>query len=214
MELLKWQQPAFCVVHGVYLPSKDPGHFHCPTWPVVHPWFWLLLLCYVKLPSKKGTQSAGWTVQAKLQLYLWLGLSKHKKELLTGLPAGYEDILQLQKACQQQCSPPPAIIYTGECPSYRWVLLVTWPWQDFLIRLERAPWFSVFPFKDLCDRRPYLVQHQLCLKWAGNQAIILGQWYSAKFYEGPTFSMTGAQGPGAKFFLVKTVYFYFALTAA
>ncbi|KAK2155008.1 hypothetical protein LSH36_251g03028 [Paralvinella palmiformis] len=68
---------------------------------------------FLKLPGKKGTGPTGWAVQAKLQMYLWLGLSKHKKELLKGLPAGYEDTPQIRRACRIVGSPPPSIKYTG-----------------------------------------------------------------------------------------------------
>ncbi|TKS76098.1 Otoferlin Fer-1-like protein 2 [Collichthys lucidus] len=47
---------------------------------------------FLKLPGKKGFGPAGWTVQAKLELYLWLGLNKQRKDFLNGLPNGFEEI--------------------------------------------------------------------------------------------------------------------------
>uniref|UniRef100_A0A3B3WXK2 C2 domain-containing protein n=1 Tax=Poecilia mexicana TaxID=48701 RepID=A0A3B3WXK2_9TELE len=47
---------------------------------------------FLKLPGKKGFGPAGWTVQAKLELYLWLGLNKSRKDFLHGLPNGFEEI--------------------------------------------------------------------------------------------------------------------------
>ncbi|XP_054877385.1 otoferlin isoform X5 [Poeciliopsis prolifica] len=47
---------------------------------------------FLKLPGKKGFGPAGWTVQAKLELYLWLGLNKSRKDFLNGLPNGFEEI--------------------------------------------------------------------------------------------------------------------------
>uniref|UniRef100_A0A3B3TKD2 Otoferlin n=1 Tax=Poecilia latipinna TaxID=48699 RepID=A0A3B3TKD2_9TELE len=47
---------------------------------------------FLKLPGKKGFGPAGWTVQAKLELYLWLGLNKSRKNFLHGLPNGFEEI--------------------------------------------------------------------------------------------------------------------------
>uniref|UniRef100_A0AAQ5XME6 C2 domain-containing protein n=1 Tax=Amphiprion ocellaris TaxID=80972 RepID=A0AAQ5XME6_AMPOC len=47
---------------------------------------------FLKLPGKKGFGHAGWTVQAKLELYLWLGLNKQRKDFLTGLPNGFEEL--------------------------------------------------------------------------------------------------------------------------
>uniref|UniRef100_A0A671Z415 Otoferlin n=1 Tax=Sparus aurata TaxID=8175 RepID=A0A671Z415_SPAAU len=34
---------------------------------------------------------AGWTVQSKIEIYLWLGLSKQRKDYLCGLPNGFEE---------------------------------------------------------------------------------------------------------------------------
>ena len=39
----------------------------------------------LQLPGKRGLGVAGWQIQAKLQLYLWLGLIKHKATVTTGL---------------------------------------------------------------------------------------------------------------------------------
>uniref|UniRef100_A0A7N6BSD7 C2 domain-containing protein n=1 Tax=Anabas testudineus TaxID=64144 RepID=A0A7N6BSD7_ANATE len=47
---------------------------------------------FLKLPGKKSFGPAGWTVQAKLELYLWLGLNKQRKDFLSGLPNGFEEI--------------------------------------------------------------------------------------------------------------------------
>uniref|UniRef100_A0A6Q2YPV7 C2 domain-containing protein n=1 Tax=Esox lucius TaxID=8010 RepID=A0A6Q2YPV7_ESOLU len=41
---------------------------------------------------RKGFGPAGWTVQAKMEMYLWLGLNKQKKDFLSGLPNGFEEI--------------------------------------------------------------------------------------------------------------------------
>ncbi|KAK2849906.1 hypothetical protein Q7C36_008689 [Tachysurus vachellii] len=43
---------------------------------------------FLKPPSKRG--SVGWTVQAKLDVYLWLGNSKEMSHMLENLPAGFE----------------------------------------------------------------------------------------------------------------------------
>ena len=37
----------------------------------------------LKLPGKRGVGPGGWQIQAKLQIYLWLGLIKHKHKLAT-----------------------------------------------------------------------------------------------------------------------------------
>ncbi|XP_063087260.1 otoferlin isoform X2 [Cavia porcellus] len=66
---------------------------------------------FLKLPGKRGFGSAGWTVQAKLELYLWLGLSKQRKDFLCGLPCGFEEV----KAAQDlglHSFPPISLVYT------------------------------------------------------------------------------------------------------
>ncbi|XP_071147847.1 otoferlin-like isoform X5 [Mytilus edulis] len=67
---------------------------------------------FLKLPGKKATSVAGWVIQAKVQLYLWLGLTKHKKDFLTGLPGGYDQNSLMQIANKPQGVPPPFIHFT------------------------------------------------------------------------------------------------------
>ncbi|XP_035699842.1 otoferlin-like [Branchiostoma floridae] len=66
---------------------------------------------FLKLPGKRGTGPSGWTIQAKLQLYLWLGLNKHKKDFLGGLPKGYEQTKAIQSAGRLQSVPPVTLKY-------------------------------------------------------------------------------------------------------
>uniref|UniRef100_A0A3Q2DM59 Otoferlin n=1 Tax=Cyprinodon variegatus TaxID=28743 RepID=A0A3Q2DM59_CYPVA len=63
---------------------------------------------FLKLPGKKGFGHAGWTVQAKLELYLWLGLNKNRKEFLNGLPNGFEEIKATKTG---QSVPPVTLVY-------------------------------------------------------------------------------------------------------
>ncbi|XP_068610034.1 otoferlin [Brachionichthys hirsutus] len=60
---------------------------------------------FLKLPGKKGFGSAGWTVQAKLELYLWLGLSKQRTDVLHGLPNGFEETRAAR------AGPPVSLVY-------------------------------------------------------------------------------------------------------
>uniref|UniRef100_A0A8C4M411 Otoferlin n=1 Tax=Equus asinus asinus TaxID=83772 RepID=A0A8C4M411_EQUAS len=66
---------------------------------------------FLKLPGKRGFGSAGWTVQAKLELYLWLGLSKQRKDFLCGLPCGFEEVKAAQ-GLGLHSFPPISLIYT------------------------------------------------------------------------------------------------------
>lgn len=72
-----------------------------------------LLLCSLQLPGKKGTGPTGWAIQCKLQMYLWLGVAKHKKEVLKGLPGGYEDTAPLRRVQRIVGTPPNTVNYIG-----------------------------------------------------------------------------------------------------
>uniref|UniRef100_A0A7N8YL02 Otoferlin n=1 Tax=Mastacembelus armatus TaxID=205130 RepID=A0A7N8YL02_9TELE len=58
-----------------------------------------------KIPGKKGFGPAGWTVQSKIEIYLWLGLNKQRKDYLSGLPNGFEEN-KLSKGPGLPSSPP------------------------------------------------------------------------------------------------------------
>lgn len=69
--------------------------------------------CSLQLPGKKGFGHAGWTVQAKLEIYLWLGLNKQRKDFLSGLPSGFEE----NKAAKEigiQAVPPISLVYNSK----------------------------------------------------------------------------------------------------
>uniref|UniRef100_A0A3Q3K7P7 C2 domain-containing protein n=1 Tax=Monopterus albus TaxID=43700 RepID=A0A3Q3K7P7_MONAL len=62
------------------------------------------------IPGKKGFGPAGWTVQSKIEIYLWLGLNKQRKDYLRGLPNGYEEN-KLSKGPGLPSSPPISLTY-------------------------------------------------------------------------------------------------------
>ncbi|XP_056017603.1 otoferlin-like isoform X2 [Ostrea edulis] len=66
----------------------------------------------LRLPGKKATGQSGWGIQAKLHMYLWLGLSKHKKDFLNGLPKGYDESRMVQIANKPHSVPPEFIHYS------------------------------------------------------------------------------------------------------
>nr|CAD7193654.1 unnamed protein product [Timema douglasi] len=66
---------------------------------------------FLKLPGKKGIGPSGWSIQAKLQVYMWLGLLKHKKNFVNGLPKGYEVSHELRNAERPRAMPPSTIHY-------------------------------------------------------------------------------------------------------
>lgn len=51
-----------------------------------------------KLPGKQATVPAGWNVQAKLAVYIWLGVIKHKQYFFAGLPKGFDMSQELRNA--------------------------------------------------------------------------------------------------------------------
>ncbi|KAJ3613666.1 hypothetical protein NHX12_019912 [Muraenolepis orangiensis] len=63
---------------------------------------------FLRIPGKKGFGPAGWTVQAKLEVYLWLGLSRQRKDYLSGLPNGFEE----NKLSRPGMPPSPPISLT------------------------------------------------------------------------------------------------------
>nr|CAD7590206.1 unnamed protein product [Timema genevievae] len=66
---------------------------------------------FLKLPGKKGIGPSGWSIQAKLQVYMWLGLLKHKKNFVNGLPKGYEVSHELRNVERPRAMPPSTIHY-------------------------------------------------------------------------------------------------------
>ncbi|XP_058234536.1 otoferlin isoform X1 [Hemibagrus wyckioides] len=67
---------------------------------------------FLRLPGKKSFGPAGWTVQAKMELYLWLGLNKQRKDFLSGLPSGFEENKAV-KGTGLQSVPPINLVYNS-----------------------------------------------------------------------------------------------------
>lgn len=69
------------------------------------------LIMLVKLPGKKRFGPSGWAIQTKLQIYMWLGILKHKKYFIQGLPKGYEMSHELRNIDRLRALPPTVIHY-------------------------------------------------------------------------------------------------------
>ena len=67
----------------------------------------IILIFFKQLPGKKSLTPAGWGIQAKLEIYFWLGLQKNNRDFLIGLPNGYTTIRN------NPTLPPTSIKYTG-----------------------------------------------------------------------------------------------------
>ncbi|XP_047105001.1 otoferlin-like [Schistocerca piceifrons] len=66
---------------------------------------------FLRLPGKKGVGPSGWAIQSKLQMYMWLGILKHKKNCFNGLPKGYEISHEIRNAERPRALPPSVIHY-------------------------------------------------------------------------------------------------------
>uniref|UniRef100_A0A673YZF8 Otoferlin n=1 Tax=Salmo trutta TaxID=8032 RepID=A0A673YZF8_SALTR len=62
----------------------------------------------------KGFGPAGWTVQAKMEMYLWLGLNKQRKDFLSGLPNGFEENKAPRTGSCLQSLPPISLVYNSK----------------------------------------------------------------------------------------------------
>lgn len=66
----------------------------------------------LRLPGKAATAPNGWTVQAKLSLYVWLGVVQNKQFSYSGLPKGFNISSEIRNAERPGISAPSNIYYT------------------------------------------------------------------------------------------------------
>ncbi|KAG2467304.1 FR1L6 protein, partial [Polypterus senegalus] len=66
---------------------------------------------FLKMPGRRVT---GWNIQAKVDVYFWLGHTKDVSSMLQNLPAGYELYGDAKSAEHQAPSIPDMLIYKGE----------------------------------------------------------------------------------------------------
>ncbi len=72
----------------------------------------------LQLPGRRGIGAGGWMIQAKLQVYFWLGSSKHKKFFPSGLPPGFQVTNELLNAERPLLAPPNSIHYAEKHVSF------------------------------------------------------------------------------------------------
>lgn len=72
----------------------------------------------MQLPGKHAVGPSGWFVQAKLSIYLWLGVIKHKEHFYEGLPKGYEMSQELRNADRERALAPNNIHYMEKFVSF------------------------------------------------------------------------------------------------
>ncbi|XP_045883099.1 fer-1-like protein 6 isoform X2 [Meles meles] len=80
----------------LYSPNREQMGKHCGK----------IKTHFLKLPGKRP---AGWTVQAKVDVYLWLGSIQHFSAMLDNLPEGYEAEMSSKVAGTDQ--PPVNLLY-------------------------------------------------------------------------------------------------------
>ncbi|XP_026730449.1 otoferlin-like isoform X2 [Trichoplusia ni] len=66
---------------------------------------------FLKWPGKKSTTPSGWSIPAKISVYLWLGFLQDKKHYIDGLPQGYEVSSELRNADKLRSNAPSTIFY-------------------------------------------------------------------------------------------------------
>ncbi|XP_075406693.1 fer-1-like protein 6 [Tenrec ecaudatus] len=64
---------------------------------------------FLKPPGKRP---AGWSVQAKVDVYLWLGSTRHSSAILDNLPTGYE--AEIPSKVSPSSHPPANLIYKAQ----------------------------------------------------------------------------------------------------
>ncbi|XP_041986381.1 otoferlin [Aricia agestis] len=66
---------------------------------------------FLKWPGKKASTPSGWSIPAKISIYLWMGHLNDKVHYTEGLPPGYEVNLGIKSAEKSRVSPPASIYY-------------------------------------------------------------------------------------------------------
>ena len=85
----------------IFSPTDEETGIHCGKVQTV----------FLKLPGKQAAGPAGWQIRAKLTVYVWLGVVKHKKYFYSGLPLGYEQTPELRNAERPKALSPSNIHY-------------------------------------------------------------------------------------------------------
>lgn len=86
----------------IYSATEEESGAHCGK----------LQTLFLRLPGKEtATGPASWFMQAKLTIYLWLGVVGHKGHFFDGLPIGYDLSHELRNAERPGAMAPNNIHY-------------------------------------------------------------------------------------------------------
>lgn len=66
---------------------------------------------FLRLPGNRLNTPAGWGVQAKLSIYLWLGVLESKQFSYSGLPKGFELSQEIRNAERPGALAPANVHY-------------------------------------------------------------------------------------------------------
>ncbi|XP_032526397.2 otoferlin-like [Danaus plexippus] len=66
---------------------------------------------FLKWPGKKATSPSGWSIPAKINVFLWLGTLQDKKHFLETLPTGYELSQEVKNADKPRALAPETLFY-------------------------------------------------------------------------------------------------------
>uniref|UniRef100_A0A8C6QVT3 Fer-1 like family member 6 n=1 Tax=Nannospalax galili TaxID=1026970 RepID=A0A8C6QVT3_NANGA len=83
----------------LYAPIREQMGKHCGK----------IKTHFLKLPGKRP---AGWSVQAKVDVYLWLGSTRYSSTILDNLPAGYE--AEMPSKMSGAYHPPSTLLYQAQ----------------------------------------------------------------------------------------------------
>ncbi|XP_058978172.1 otoferlin-like [Musca domestica] len=85
----------------IYSATEEEAGIHCGK----------IQTLFLRLPGKQSTGTASWFIQAKLSIYLWLGVVSHKGHFFEGLPIGYDLSHELRNAERPGAMAPNNIHY-------------------------------------------------------------------------------------------------------
>ncbi|XP_037936219.1 otoferlin-like [Teleopsis dalmanni] len=85
----------------VYSTTEEESGVHCGQIQTI----------FLRLPGRQSTGPASWFIQAKLSIYLWLGVVTHKGHFFDGLPIGYDLSHELRNAERPGAMAPNNIHY-------------------------------------------------------------------------------------------------------
>lgn len=93
----------------IYSPTEEESGIHCGK----------IQTLFLRLPGKQNTGTASWFIQAKLSIYLWLGIVSHKGHFFEGLPIGYDLSHELRNAERPGAMAPNNIHYLEKSVRYK-----------------------------------------------------------------------------------------------